>query len=406
VNDVVLVYNAGSSSIKFALFSRAESEPLERLFSGSISGIGGTQATFTAHGVAAGDTTETSVTADNHSQALHIILDWLERETTGWQLTAAGHRVVHGGTEFCQPVRVDEAVLARLKALIPLAPLHQPYALHAIEALMARYPHLPQVACFDTAFHATMPAREYRLALPDALLQQGIRRYGFHGLSYESITRAMATHLGDTANGRVVIAHLGHGVSMCAVRNGQSIATTMGFTPLDGLPMGRRSGSIDPAVVLYLLAHGKTAPEISDLLHQQSGLLGLSGISDDMRTLLASIDAKAEAAIDTFCYRINRELGSLAAALDGLDAVIFTGGIGMYAAPIRERICRAASWLGIELDAEANRENALRISSAGSRVSAWAMPTNEEQVIAHHTAALLAGNARLHKDQHGKGDES
>jgi len=282
MNDVVLVYNAGSSSIKFALFSRAENDTLVRLFSGSISGIGGTQATFAAHGVKAADTTESTVTADNHSQAQHIILDWLEHETTGWQLTAVGHRVVHGGTEFSQPVRVDDAVLARLKALIPLAPLHQPYALHAIEALMARYPHLPQVACFDTAFHASMPAREYRLPLPDTLLQQGIRRYGFHGLSYESITCAMPAHLGDAAiDGRVIIAHLGHGVSMCAVRNGQSIATTMGFTPLDGLPMGKRSGAIDPAVVLYLLTHGMTAPEISSLLHQQSGLLGLSGVSDD-----------------------------------------------------------------------------------------------------------------------------
>jgi len=391
VSDVILVYNAGSSSIKFALFPLAAEAIPARLFSGSISGIGGSQAAFTVRGAQAAGITNLTVTADSHGQALHIILDWLEHETTGWQLTAAGHRVVHGGTEFCQPVRVDDAVLARLKALIPLAPLHQPYALHAIEALAARYPQLPQVACFDTAFHATMPAREYRLALPDALLHQGIRRYGFHGLSYESIVRAMPAHLGEAAAGRVIIAHLGHGVSMCAVKDGQGIATTMGFTPLDGLPMGTRSGAIDPAVVLYLLAHGMTAPEVSDLLHQRSGLLGLSGISDDMRTLLASTDARAQAAIDIFCYRIGRELGSLAAALGGLDAVILTGGIGMHAAPVRERICRQAAWLGIELDAQANRENALRISTASSPVSAWAIPTDEEQVIAHHTAALLAG---------------
>jgi acetate kinase len=387
--DAILVYNAGSSSIKFAVFSRQH----DRLCAGSISGIGGSQAVFTVHGAHTADTTDLTVTANNHGQALHVIMDWLEREATDWTLTAAGHRVVHGGGEYCQPVRVDDAVLARLKALIPLAPLHQPYALHAIEALMARFPHTPQVACFDTAFHTNMPMREYRLALPEALLHKGIRRYGFHGLSYESIVRAMPAHLGDAAAGRVVIAHLGHGVSMCAVRNGQSIATTMGFTPLDGLPMGRRSGAVDPAVVLYLLAQGMTAPEISDLLHHHSGLLGLSGFSDDMRNLLASADTKAKAAIDIFCYRINRELGSLAAVLGGLDAVIFTGGIGMYAAPVRERICRDAAWLGIELDAQANRENALCISAASSPVSAWAMPTDEELMIAQHTIALLAGEA-------------
>jgi acetate kinase len=391
VKDAILAYNAGSSSIKFAVFSRDH----DRLCVGTIRGIGSAQAEFSICGTEATGTTDIKVTANDHRQALDIVLDWLEREGTAWRLTAAGHRVVHGGSEFRQPVRVDEEILYSLKALIPLAPLHQPHALQAIEALMARYPQLPQVACFDTAFHATMPMQEYRLPLPDALARKGIRRYGFHGLSYESIASVMPEHLGNAADGRVVIAHLGHGVSMCAVRNRQSVATTMGFTPLDGLPMGRRSGAIDPAVVLYLLAQGMTTPEVSDLLHQHSGLLGLSGISDDMHVLLASDDPRAAEAIDIFCYRISRELGSLAAALGGLDAVVFTGGIGMHAAPVRERVCRTAAWLGIELDAGANLENALRISSVSSPVSAWVIPTDEERMIAQHTSALLAGEPRV-----------
>jgi len=235
-----------------------------------------------------------------------------------------------------------------------------------------------------------MPPWEQLFALPRSLAQQGIRRYGFHGLSYEYITSILPVHLGEVANGKVVIAHLGHGVSMCAVKNRQSIATTMSFTPLDGLPMGKRSGAIDPAVVLYLLERGMTTDEISDLLNHQSGLLGLSGISDDMRTLLASADPDAAEAVDYFCYRISRELGSLTAALGGLDVLVFTGGIGEHAAPVRARIGEAAAWLGLEIDPQANQANALHISSANSKISVWVIPTEEELMIARHTATLIA----------------
>jgi acetate kinase len=389
--DAILTYNAGSSSIKFAVFPRQPGG--NRLLAGEIRDIGGRQAVFSARGPEAGQTHH-DVAAQDHGQALHAVLDFLEHHMEGWRLAAAGHRVVHGGTEFCLPVCVDDAVLTRLQALVPLAPLHQPHALQAITALLSRHPELPQVACFDTAFHAHMPRREQRLPIPETLWRQGIRRYGFHGLSYESIVDALPAHLGDTAAGRVIIAHLGHGVSMCAVKNGQSIATTMGYTPLDGLPMGRRSGAVDPAVVLHLLERGMDAGQISDLLHRQSGLLGLSGISDDMRTLLESPEPAAAEAIDIFCYRVGRELASLAAALGGLDAVVFTGGIGMHAAPVRERICRASAWLGLDIDAEANRKHALRISSATSVVSAWAMPTDEERIIARHTRAVLSAGER------------
>jgi acetate kinase len=292
---------------------------------------------------------------------------------------------------------VDQAVLAQLKELIPLAPLHQPYALHAVETLLAQRPLLPQVACFDTAFHAAMPLHEQRFALPRELMQQGIRRYGFHGLSCEYITGVLPAHLGEAAHGRVVIAHLGHGVSMTAVKERKGIATSMSFTPLDGLPMGTRSGAIDPAIVLYLLQRGMAAPDIADLLHHRSGLLGLSGVSGDMHDLLASTDPAAAEAVDFFCYRVSRELGSLAAALGGLDAVVFTGGIGEHAALVRASVCQASAWLGIEFDAQANRMHAARISTAGSRVSAWVIPTDEVQVIARHTAALLSADAGVER---------
>lgn len=389
--DAILAYNAGSSSIKFAVFPQQAGG--KRLLAGEIREIGGPQATFATHGPGTG-TTHRPVAANDHGQALHAVLDFLAHGMAGRRLTAAGHRVVHGGAEFDRPVRIDATVQARMQALVPLAPLHQPHALQAIAALTQRYPELTQVACFDTAFHAHMPRREQRLPVPKAWERQGIRRYGFHGLSYESIVDALPAHLGEAADGRVVIAHLGHGVSMCAVKNRQSIATTMGYTPLDGLPMGRRSGAIDPAVVLQLLEGGMAASEISDALHRHSGLLGLSGISDDMHTLLESGKPAATEAIEIFCYRIARELGSLAAALGGLDAVVFTGGIGMHAAPVRERICRDGAWLGIAIDAEANRSNALCISKPASPVSVWAMPTDEEQIIARHTLAVLSAGER------------
>jgi len=402
MQDAILILNAGSSSIKFAVFTGAAESACVRLFAGSVDGIGDARAQFISKDFDAGQGVtgrkmERKVAAGTHGTALQLILDWLEDETSGLRFVAAGHRVVHGGTSFFQPVHVDAAVLARLKALIPLAPLHQPYALQAIEALQAQRPNMIQVACFDTAFHATRSPREQRFALPRTLAEQGIRRYGFHGLSYEYIAGLLPSCLSDAANGKVVIAHLGHGVSMCAVENRQSIATTMSFTPLDGLPMGTRCGAIDPAIVLYLLEQGMSGSDIADLLHHQSGLLGLSGISGDMRTLLASSDPAAAEAVDYFCYRISRELGSLAAALGGLDAVVFTGGIGEQAAAVRASICQEAGWLGLEIDAQANEAHTLQISTPGSRVSVWVIPTDEEQVIARHTAALLLSKPDLLK---------
>ena len=398
MKDAILVLNAGSSSIKFAVFDGTDVSACVRLCAGSVDGIGDAGARFISMAFDAGrgmtdDTTEREVEAGSHAAALHIILGWLETETAGLQYVAAGHRVVHGGTSFYEPACLDATVLARLKALIPLAPLHQPYALQAIEALQAQRPQLLQVACFDTAFHATRSPREQRFALPRALTEQGIRRYGFHGLSYEYIAGILPAHLAEAADSKVVIAHLGHGVSLCAVENLQSVATTMSFTPLDGLPMGTRCGAIDPAIVLYLLEQGMTGNDIADLLYHRSGLLGMSGISSDMRTLLASTDPDAVGAVDYFCYRISRELGSLAAALGGLDAVVFTGGIGEHAAAVRASICQSASWLGLEVDALANQAHALQISTPGSGVSVWVIPTDEEQVIARHTADLLASQA-------------
>ncbi len=392
MTDAILAINAGSSSIKFALFAQGTAlHNLRKLYSGHVDSIGA-QARFRLTDASATDenTLEQAVTANNHAQALQIILDWLDEQTDILRLVAIGHRVVHGGLTYSQAVRIDETVIDRLKDLIELVPLHQPHALQAIDVLIAQRPHIPQVACFDTAFHTSMPPWEQLFALPRSLAQQGIRRYGFHGLSYEYITSILPAHLGEVANGKVVIAHLGHGVSMCAVNNRQSIATTMSFTPLDGLPMGKRSGAIDPAVVLYLLERGMTTDEISDLLNHQSGLLGLSGISDDMRTLLASADPDAAEAVDYFCYHISRELGSLTAALGGLDVLVFTGGIGEHAAPVRARIGAAAAWLGLEIDPQANQANALHISSVNSKVSVWVIPTEEELMIARHTATLIA----------------
>jgi acetate kinase len=397
MSDAILVVNAGSSSMKFALFAQGATQSEQRrLFGGSVDGIGAKvrfTVPLTEAGQAGSDQKQSySVAAENHEQALQIILEWLEQNSSTLKIIAAGHRVVHGGKRFSQAVRLDANVLDQLQALVELAPLHQPHALQAIKALMTQHPQLPQVACFDTAFHTTMPMREQRFALPQSLAEQGIRRYGFHGLSYAYISSVLPDYLADVANGRVVVAHLGHGVSLCALRDRQSLATTMSFTPLDGLPMGTRSGAIDPAIVLYLLQRGMTADAISDLLHHQSGLLGLSGISADMRELLSSDEPAAADAVDFFCYRISRELGSLAAALGGLDAMVFTGGIGEHAAPVRASICQMSTWLGLDIDVEANGKNALRISTDHSKVSVWVIPTDEEQVIARGTAETLFGN--------------
>jgi len=399
MKDTILVINVGSSSIRFAVFEPAvQAGGLARIFSGVVDGIGA-QARFSVTHSGTGPGAEGSdagkpVAVNDTAEALEIILDWLEENASPSRFIAAGHRVVHGGTVFSKSVRVDEKVVGQLKSFIALAPLHQPPAVQAIETLMARYPSVPQVACFDTAFHAGMPRLEQCFALPRSLLQQGIRRYGFHGLSYEYISGVLPQHLGQMADGRIVIAHLGHGVSMCAIHNRQSIATTMSFTPLDGLPMGTRSGAIDPAVVLYLLDHGMTGHDVSELLHYRSGLLGLSGVSGDMRTLLSSTRPEAIEAVDYFCHHASRELGSLAAALGGLDALVFTGGIGEHAVPVRASICRSSAWFGIGIDDQANQGNALQISAADSKVSVWVIPTDEEVVIAGHAMATIAGDGK------------
>ena len=299
---------------------------------------------------------------------------------------------MHGGTKFTQPVRVDDGVLTDLESLVPLAPLHQPHNVAAIRAVASHAPMLPQVACFDTSFHRTQPVVAQQFAIPRKLTESGIQRYGFHGLSYEYIATRLPQVDPQAAAGRTIVAHLGNGASLCALRGGVSIATTMGFTPLDGLPMGTRCGAIDPSVLLYLMdQYGMDARALERLLTHESGLLGVSGISSDMRTLLEceSTDPHAAEAIELFVYRITREVGSLAAALGGLDALAFTGGIGEHAPSIRARVCRAANWLGLEFDEASNQQGGPRISSSTSRVAAWVIPTNEELMIAQHTQHLL-----------------
>jgi len=310
------------------------------------------------------------------------------------RLAGVGHRVVHGGLEYALPVCVDASVLSALEKYIPLAPLHQPHNLAPIRALLARIPEVPQIACFDTAFHRRQPPVAQAFALPKSITERGVIRYGFHGLSYEYIANVFPSHDARAAAGKVAVLHLGNGASMCAMAAGGSVASTMGFTAADGLPMGTRCGSLDPGVVLYLIDElGMDVRAVEKLIYQQSGLLGVSGISSDMRTLEASAEPGAKAAIDLYTYRIGRELGSLAAALGGLDAIVFTAGIGENSRLLRERVCRDAKWLGVDLDEDANASNATRISRAGSRVSAWVIPTNEELMIARHTRRLLATRA-------------
>jgi acetate kinase len=370
VTGRLLTLNAGSSSIKFALFDPAVSLHTPQQ-AGQVDGIG------TRSGPA------------DHAQALRQVMERIGNTP----ITAVGHRIVHGGTQFDQPRLIDDAVLQGIEGLTSLAPLHQPHNLAGVRAAQAAFPNVPQVACFDTAFHRTMPEVHQRFALPDDLFQRGIRRYGFHGLSYESITAQLRQHHPALAAGRVVIAHLGNGCSMTAVQAGRSVATTMSFSPLDGLTMGTRCGRLDAAVVLHLQQQeGLSAEEVSRLLHKGSGLLGLSGLSSDMRELegaAASGHAGAQRALDHFVEQVLRELAALAAALRGVDALVFTGGIGENAAAIRARLLDGARWLGLRLDAEANLQRAPgRISTVDSSVQALVLRTGEEAVIAGHTARL------------------
>lgn len=387
----VLALNAGSSSIRFTLFSVAPGNgALSEIRRGSIDELGNRPKLIIIGGHGETTTIREFPTDTTHEQGVEAILQQISDPQPDIHLFAVGHRVVHGGVAFAEPVLIDSSVLASLEGLVPLAPLHQPHNIGAIRSVSVFMPNVPQVACFDTAFHRTQPNVAMAFALPRALSEEGIQRFGFHGLSYEYIADTLPDHAGELADGRVVVAHLGHGASMCAMRNRRSIATTMGFTALDGLPMGRRCGALDPGVILYLMREkGMDYDALVNLLYHRSGLLGVSGVSDDMRELQASAQPEAHEAIDLFVYRIVRELGSLASALGGLDALVFTGGIGENAAPIRAQVCRQAAWLGVHLDENANHAGKIRISPNGSEVEVFVIPTNEDLMIARHTIGTL-----------------
>jgi acetate kinase len=390
-NDYALVLNAGSSSLKFCAYLRPGAEGWRLEARGQIEGIGSSPrlSVKNAKGGFLEDQTLDAKVRDGRD-ALGALAAWLRSRYGGARVLGVGHRVVHGGARYVRPTVVDRRVLADLHDLEPLAPLHQPYNLAAIEAVFERLPDVPQVACFDTSFHRGHAAVADVVPLPRDLCQSGLQRYGFHGLSIEYIASVLPEVAPEIARKRVIVAHLGSGASLCALKEGRSVDSTLGFTALDGLCMGTRPGSLDPGVVLYLFQSlGLSAKEVETVLYKKSGLLGISGISNDMRDLLARSEPEARLAVDYFVYRAGKEIGALAAVLGGIDGLVFTAGIGENSPEIRRRICESAAWLGVELDAEANARRGPRISSARSRVSAWVVPTNEELMIARHTAALL-----------------
>jgi acetate kinase len=394
MNNYLLVINAGSSSIKFGIYLiDASSGRLIVDAAGQIEDIG-SQLNFTvkdSHKIVLVERKLSVGEGHGHMDAITVIRAWLQDYFSDGILLAVGHRVVHGGQHLSAPILIDAKVLKDLEDLIPLAPLHQPHNLTAIRAFQEIMPTLPQVACFDTAFHHTQPAVAQRFALPRRFFDEGVRHYGFHGLSYEYIAAMLPTLDPALAKARIIVAHLGNGASLCAIHNGHSIATTMGFTPLDGLVMGTRCGSIDPGVLLYLMnQHNMDAQALEQLLYHQSGLLGVSGISNDMRALLASDDPHAQEAIEMFVYRIGREIGSLTAVLGGLDALIFTAGIGEHSDVIRAKICQQAAWLELELDEPANKASTTCISTHNSKISVWIVPADENLMIAQHTLRQVA----------------
>ncbi len=398
--SAIVVVNAGSSSIKFSLFG-SDGEPAVFL-KGQIEGLATNSAHFVARDVAGASVAERRWEGVplTHDGAMHHLLGFVRAHLDSRPVRGVGHRIVHGGTEFAAPVRVNADVLGRLEKLAPLAPLHEPHNLAPIRTLLAIAPEIDQVACFDTAFHTTQPPLAQAFALPAEITARGVRRYGFHGLSYEYIASVLPALDPALAQAKVVVAHLGNGASLCALDAGRSVASTMGFTALDGIPMGTRSGNLDPGVILYLIDEMKMGPrDIERLLYQHSGLLGVSGISSDMRILQASADPRARLAIDLFVYRIVREIGSLAAALGGLDALVFTAGIGEHSAPVRGAVCRGAAWLGLLLDESANETGARLISAPGSRMSAWTVATDEELMIARHTRRVLSKNGPGHPSE-------
>ncbi|MEK6667798.1 MAG: acetate/propionate family kinase [Pseudomonadota bacterium] len=402
MSQAIVVFNAGSSSLKFSLFPAQPSPGMqnEAWLHGQIDGLG-------VHPHLQAHTPDGTVVLQRdwpdslgHDEALGFLLDAIQPFLQGHTLCAVGHRIVHGGTHFHAPVLLDDAVLAELDTLVPLAPLHQPHNLAPVRALQRVAHGLPQVGCFDTAFHTTCPPVAQRFALPRALHDAGVRRYGFHGLSYEYIASQLTHVDAHAAQGRTVVMHLGNGASMCALQGGRSVASSMGFTALDGLMMGTRCGSLDAGVLLWLMdERGMDARAIERLLYKDSGLLGVSGgLSSDMRTLLASDRVEAQEAVALYVHRITRELGALAAVLGGLDAIVFTAGIGEHAAPIRAQVCAQAAWLGVRLDEAANAAasdlndgQSLRISKPDSAVAVWVMPTDEERMIAQHTRRLALG---------------
>jgi acetate kinase len=402
VSETILVVNAGSSSIKFQLFSLDARDPLKRLLKGQIEGIG-VHPKLIAKGTD-GQPIEESWSGQevaNVPQALDKLVAFL-RARLGKLPTAIGHRVVHGGPDYAEPVVIDDAVLDRLDTFSPLAPLHQPNNLAPIRAVRERQPQLLQVACFDTAFHRGHPDVADRYALPEELYAEGVRRYGFHGLSYEYIANRLPEIARDVARGRVVVAHLGSGASMCAISAGKSVDSTLGFTALDGLPMGTRPGQLDPGIVLYLMDEKRmSAKEIERFLYNECGLKGLSGISNDVRELLASKEPSAKLALDHFVYRISLYAGMLAAAMGGIDGFVFTAGIGENAPAIREAVAERLAWLGLDFDRDANASGKTLISRASSRVACYVIPTDEELMIARHTLRVLrAQGAKLLEEKH------
>lgn len=404
----ILVLNSGSSSVKFALYhindedaAGGAQEALTLAYSGHFSGLATSQCRVSLayrepgqppHRYGLQTLEALGLTpAINHEEAITKLMAWLEQREDKSTLVAIGHRVVHGGQTYCEATKLSANDVIELEKFSSLAPLHQPHGLAPIKLLMAQLPDVPQIACFDTAFHAHQPWVARQFALPRELTAKGLIRYGFHGLSYDYIQRTLANVLPDDApRSRVVVAHLGNGASMCAIRDGVSVASSMGFTALDGLPMGTRSGALDPGLVLHLIGHEEMRVEdVSTLLYKRSGLLGVSGISSDMRELLASDAPEAEEAVELYCYRAAREIASLAGALGGLDQLVFTAGIGEHAASVRARIVVQCEWLGMQLDEKANKRDASCISSPSSRVGVWVIPTDEERVIASDCLALL-----------------
>lgn len=390
-DDYVLVLNAGSSSLKFCVYRRPDDTDWEVAARGQIEGIGAAPRLSAKDAQGEVLVKETlSATVSDGNAAIEALASWLRSKWSGARVLGAGHRVVHGGVRFSQPIVLTRQILADLSELIPLAPLHQPYNLVAIEAVFNRLPDVPQVACFDTGFHSHHSEVANLVPLPRSVRNSGLQRYGFHGLSYEYIASVLPEVAPEIAKGRVIVAHLGSGSSLCALKDGKSIDSSFGFTALDGLCMGTRPGALDPGVVLYLFQNlGLTVKEVESMLYKQSGLLGISGISNDMRDLLSRSEPEASLAVDYFVYRAAKEIGALTAVLGGVDGLVFTAGIGENSPEIRQRICQASKWLGLELDAQANAGAGLRISTPQSKISAWVVPTNEELMIARHMWSLL-----------------